>query len=170
VEEILDVYDKNGNLLGQKTRSFCHSENAGVFHKAVWILVKNKKGEILIQKRSMNKKEDPGKWCDTPVAGHISAGDSPIETCVRETKEELDIDTKPSDFIFLREFLNEAEWELGQIYLLNKEIKLEDIKIQKEEMDEVKYVSYDEFIKLLHSDEFSNEPKEYKDFIAEVLK
>ena len=37
-------------------------------------------------------------------------------------------------------------------------------------MDEVKYVSYDEFIKLLHSDEFSNEPKEYKDFIADVLK
>ena len=44
MEEMFDVFDINGNYLGVKTKSFCHSENPGVYHKPVWIWIKNSGG------------------------------------------------------------------------------------------------------------------------------
>lgn len=44
MEEIFDVYDENGKFLGTRTRSFCHSENPGVYHKPVWIWIVNPSG------------------------------------------------------------------------------------------------------------------------------
>ena len=35
VEELFDVYDIKGNHVGVKPKSFCHSENPGVYHKPV---------------------------------------------------------------------------------------------------------------------------------------
>lgn len=34
-KENLDVYDINGNHVGAKPKSFCHSDNPGVYHKLV---------------------------------------------------------------------------------------------------------------------------------------
>ena len=134
MEEMLDTFDIHGNFLGVKPRSFCHSENPGVYHKPVWIWIVNDKGEILVQKRALTKKKSPGKW-DMPSAGHIDAGESPIEGGVRETEEELGIKCKPEDFIFLKEFVNQRGWELVQVYLLKTNIKAEDMKLQKEEVE-----------------------------------
>ena len=47
MEEIFDVYDIDGNLLGQKPKSFCHGPKPGVFHKPVWIWIYNDKKQIL---------------------------------------------------------------------------------------------------------------------------
>ena len=69
MEEMLDTFDIDGNFLGIKSRSFCHSENPGVYHKPVWIWIKNGEGGILVQKRALTKKKSPGKW-DMPAAGH----------------------------------------------------------------------------------------------------
>ncbi|MBT4277840.1 NUDIX domain-containing protein [Candidatus Falkowbacteria bacterium] len=52
----------------------------------------NKKQEILIQDRQNWKKPDWGYF-----GGGIEHGEKPIETVIRETKEELDIDIKPGD-------------------------------------------------------------------------
>lgn len=35
MEEIFDVYTRDGEYLGTKPKSFCHSENSGVYHKPV---------------------------------------------------------------------------------------------------------------------------------------
>lgn len=56
MEEIFDVYTRNGKYLGTKTKSFCHSENPGVYHKPVWIRIINNNNEILVQKRAACKK------------------------------------------------------------------------------------------------------------------
>lgn len=45
---------------------------------------------MIIQKRSANKDSNPNKW-DVSSAGHISSGDKPEETGIREVKEELGI-------------------------------------------------------------------------------
>lgn len=57
MEELLDTFDINGNLLKPQTREFCHTENPGCYHKSVWIWIVNDKGEILVQKRSSLKKK-----------------------------------------------------------------------------------------------------------------
>ena len=169
MEELLDTFDINGKFLGAKPRSFCHSENPGVYHKPVWIWIVNSKGQILVQKRAQTKKKSPGKW-DMPSAGHIDAGETCLSGCVRETYEELGIKTKEDDFIFLKEFVNPSGWELVQVYLLKKDIDIKDIKLQVEEVECVKWLSYNEFIDLLYSDDFCKHAQEYKDWVAIILK
>lgn len=168
-EEMLDTFDINGKFLGAQTRSFCHSENPGVYHKPVWIWIVNNNNEILVQKRALTKKKGPGKW-DMPSAGHIDAGESVIEGCIRETSEELGIVAKPSDFVFLKEFVNQRGWELVQVYLLKSDVRIEDMKLQSEEVEEVRWLKYEDFVKLLYSDKFCNHEKSYKDWVCEELK
>ena len=169
MEELLDVFDETGKHVGVKSRSFCHSENPGVYHKAVWIWIKNLNNQILVQKRALTKKKSPGKW-DMPSAGHVDAGETPISTCVRETKEELGLNVSENDFVFLREFVNHHGWEFAQVYLLTTAATKNEIKVQPEEVADVKWLNYNEFIDLLYSDEFCAHNKEYKDWVAQVLK
>ena len=48
----------------------------------------NKHGAVLLQKRSLWKDRQPGKW-DSSAAGPLDAGESYEEAAVRELKEEL---------------------------------------------------------------------------------
>ncbi len=169
MEELLDTFDINGNFVGIKPRSFCHSENPGVYHKVVWIWIVNSKGEILVQKRAKTKKKSPCKW-DMPSAGHIDAGETCLTGCIRETYEELGIKAEEKDFIFLQEFVNQRGWELAQVYLLKKDIDTKDIKLQAEEVECVKWLPYNDFVSLLYSDDFCNHAKEYKDWVSQIFK
>jgi isopentenyldiphosphate isomerase len=169
MEELLDTFDKNGKFLGVTTRAACHVKNPGFYHKVVWIWIVNNAGEILVQKRALSKKTAPGKW-DMPAAGHIDAGETPIESCVRETSEELGINASTEDFVFLKQFVNQCGWELAQIYLLRSNLKVENMKLQTDEVDKVEWLKYDDFVKLIYSDDFCNHEKDYKDWACKILK
>ena len=43
MEEILDIYTRDGKHLGTKTREECHKDNPGFYHKPVWIWIINSK-------------------------------------------------------------------------------------------------------------------------------
>ena len=169
MEEILDIYTKEGKYLGTKTREECHQKAPGFYHKPVWIWIVNSKNEILVQKRASVKKSFPNYW-DMPSAGHVAAGETSIEGAIRETEEELGLKTKKEDYIYVGEYICEKTWEIGQIYLLKLDVSLENIKLQKEEVDEVKWVSYDEFIKLFYSEEFIPYDEEYRKLVLNLLK
>lgn len=166
--EILDVFDINGNFVGKKSREFCHGKNPGVYHKPVWIWVINDNKEILIQKRANNLKENSDKW-DAAVAGHALAGENSLDACVRETKEEIGINTKKEDFKFIAQWINKKGWELAQIYLLTLNISKDEMELQKEEVAEIKWVTFEEFSNLLYSNKFAKFPKGYKKWIIETL-
>lgn len=111
-EEYFDVYTRDGKYLGKKSKSFCHGKNPGVYHKPVWIWIINNKNEVLIQKRSAQKKQSPNLW-DMPSAGHVVAGESIIEGAIRETKEELGINTKQSDYEYVGEYIKDSSFEIA---------------------------------------------------------
>lgn len=67
-------------------RNLVHQD--GDYHRAVhvWIYAEST-GELLLQKRSDNKDSWPGQW-DISSAGHISAGDTSLDTAQYASPEE----------------------------------------------------------------------------------
>lgn len=86
--EIFDVVDENDQVIGQKTRGVVHAEN--LLHRAVHVFVFNKRGDLLLQQRSMFKDAHPGVW-DSSVSGHLDAGEAYAAAAVRELDEEMGI-------------------------------------------------------------------------------
>lgn len=168
MEEIFDVYTRDGKYLGTKTKSFCHSENPGVYHKPVWIWIINSKNEILVQKRAACKKNHPNKW-DMPSAGHVDAGEKIIDGAIRETFEELGVKTMAEDYEFICEYIDDKSYEIAQVYLLNLDLNIDEFKLQQEEVAEVKWLSFEEFKKLFYSDEFVRFDDEYRDIVVKTL-
>jgi len=96
--ELLDVVDENDNIIAVKTRGEIHAEC--LMHRAVHILVFNSAGELFLQKRSLSKDEQPGKW-DSSAAGHVDSGESYDDCARREIEEELGIKVgRPLESLF----------------------------------------------------------------------
>lgn len=150
--EYLDILDENGKRLGVKLRQDVHKD--GDWHKVAFIFVVNSKGEIIIQKRSKEKETNPNKWTAS-ASGHLLAGDTEIEGALRELEEEIGIKAKESELIYLftvkeQSFKEERKIShISNVYLLFKEISIDELILQKEEVSEAKYVYYKDFEKML---------------------
>ncbi len=132
--ELLDVIDKNDNVIGREERNVCLEKN--LLHRAVHVFVFNSKGELLIQKRSMKKKIFPGMWCAS-CSGHVSAGQSYEEAAVRELEEEIGISAVELKEISKFFDLNPVDSEIAKLYTTVHE---GPFKIQEEEVSEVKFL------------------------------
>ncbi len=89
-DELYDVVDENGQVIGQATRAQVHAD-PGLIHRAVHVLLFRSDGRLLMQKRVKTKDVEPGKW-DTSVGGHVDAGEDYLTAAKREMKEELGIE------------------------------------------------------------------------------
>lgn len=88
-EEWFPLIDEQGNTIGKATRRECHN-GSKLLHPVVHLHIINNDGELYLQKRSVNKDIQPGKW-DTAVGGHIDYGETVEEALAREVREELGI-------------------------------------------------------------------------------
>jgi 16S rRNA (adenine1518-N6/adenine1519-N6)-dimethyltransferase len=87
-DEIFDVVDEHDRIIDRKPRSEVHANQW--MHRAVHVFVFNRKGDLLLQKRSMLKDAHPGVW-DSSVAGHLDAGEDYEQAAARELDEEMGI-------------------------------------------------------------------------------
>ncbi|HLX96041.1 MAG TPA: NUDIX domain-containing protein [Verrucomicrobiae bacterium] len=85
-EEIFDVVNERDEVVGQNTRREVHA--CGLLHRAIHVLVFNTRGEIFLQKRSITKDREPGKW-DSSSSGHVDSGEDYDACAIRELREEL---------------------------------------------------------------------------------
>lgn len=148
--ELLDIVDEQGNPTGDTVdRNIAHKE--GIRHRTahVWIMrFYDGREEVLLQKRSMNKDSFPGRY-DTSSAGHIPAGSNPVESAIRELKEELGINAQPEDLLFAGTFNVDYEKvfhdkkfvdkEIAFVYIYIKRVEIEDLIIQEEELEQVEW-------------------------------
>ncbi len=88
-EEWVPLVDEKGMITGKATRQEVH-RGPGKLHPVIHLHIYNSKGEIYLQKRSMLKDTQPGKW-DTSVGGHVDLGETIEQALLRETTEELNI-------------------------------------------------------------------------------
>ncbi len=68
--EWFPVVEPSGLVVGRSSREYCHS-GAKPLHPVVHIHIIDRYSRIYLQKRSMNKEIQPGKW-DTAVGGLVS--------------------------------------------------------------------------------------------------
>ncbi len=83
------LVDEKGMIIGKATRKEVHL-GPGKLHPVIHLHLINSRGEIYLQKRSMLKDTQPGKW-DTSVGGHVDLGETIEQALLRETAEELNI-------------------------------------------------------------------------------
>lgn len=156
--ELLDIVDDNNNLTGnQEDKDIIHEK--GLWHREIAVFIQNEKGEYLIQKRSANKKQAPNKWCLT--AGHVKSGEEYKKAAIREVKEEIGIDIKENELIDLglykQPFKNDKTTNntFTKYYFYKTNKKIEDYKIQIEELSKVKYIAFDELERLIKQKDVS---------------
>jgi isopentenyldiphosphate isomerase len=84
-EELLNLYDAEGRVVGAKPRR--QAKASGLAVGAVNALIVDGRRQVLLQRRPRGK--DNGERWDKSVGGHVSAGEEFDATLVREAGEEL---------------------------------------------------------------------------------
>ena len=112
--EIFDVVDADDQVTGTATRAEVHAQR--LTHRAVHVFVTNKRGDLLLQKRSLLKDMCPGLW-DSSVSGHLDSGESYEAAAVRELEEEMGItaETAPEEIARITPGV-ETGWEHVRLY------------------------------------------------------
>ncbi len=86
--EIFDIVDEHDQVIGTAPRHEVHAKK--LVHRAVHVFAFNKRGDLLLQKRSRFKDMCPGLW-DSSVSGHLDSGEDYATAAVRELHEEMGI-------------------------------------------------------------------------------
>ena len=96
------IFHENGQPIAGRSLSAAEFTDDYVMGAAhVWLWRKDGETvEILLQKRADDKRTWPG-YTDISAAGHVDAGETPLESAVREAKEELGLDVDPEALRFL---------------------------------------------------------------------
>lgn len=149
--EYIDILDNQGNKLGiSKSKSEVH--HSGLWHRVVHVWFLNSNNEILLQHRSKEKEVFPNVW-DVSVGGHVSKGEDSNLSAIRETEEEIGINVSELSLEFLGTIKKEYVFKNGEyidnefsdIYLVTLDIDINKIKIQKEELDQLRWMSLSDF-------------------------
>lgn len=162
---LIDVLDENGNPTGEaKTKQEIHEQ--GLWHNAAHIWIYNSNGEILMQLRAKNKDSYPGLW-DISVAGHTDSGETPIESAVREMKEEIGLDVQLEQLEFdgiikISQPIKDIGWhdnEIGYVYFYKFDGSVNDLSMPDMEVEKLEFISIDRFKKEV------NDPEMYKKYV-----
>ena len=131
--EYWDVYDKKGIWKRRVIKKGERLKN-NEYHIIVegWILRDD--GNFIIQRRALDKKSFSGMWYCS-AGGSVISRETPKEGMVREFKEELGIDIS-EDELSLKRIITERN-TIFYIYLVRKNISLDEITLQEEEVMDV---------------------------------
>lgn len=150
MEEMIDIYNEHLQKIDVKSRSDVHKY--GYKHKVVQCYIiqeKDKQKWIYFQQRSFDKSNYPGLY-DIACAGHISSGELPETSMVRELYEEVGIDARESDFIYagrkfeVKNHDDILDDEICELYVL----KINDDRCFEpgEEVEDIVKVSLEKYI------------------------
>jgi isopentenyl-diphosphate delta-isomerase len=139
------LVDERDHEIGESEKIKAHS-NGGTLHRAVSVLVFNRKGETLLQRRSDAKYHSGGLWSNT-CCTHPSPGERPEDAAHRRLLEEMGFDTgliKAFEFVYRADVGGGlTEWEYDHVFLGLFEGQ---VKPDASEVSDYKWVSLDQLI------------------------
>ena len=177
MDEYIDLLNEAGEPTGETClKSEAHKK--GLFHASAHIWIFNNNKEVLIQKRASNKDTFPNLW-DVSVAGHISVGKKPIISAIREVKEEIGLSIKQDNLHYIgtskkriQHHTNLIDYELHHIYMCKFDFDINSLKIQTEEVSEIKSITFQSFMKAVNSknNNFVPHGNNYYTLVFEAIK
>lgn len=99
MEEYIDLVNENDEVIGSEEKMIVYKSGTKNF-RTINVFFVNSNGEILIQRRSNNRKLFPGMW-DFSAAGRIKSGEDYKHSAVRETEEELGVKVPLKEVAYL---------------------------------------------------------------------
>nr|WP_308545440.1 GNAT family N-acetyltransferase [uncultured Lachnoclostridium sp.] len=143
-EEYWDLYDKSRNLIGKKHRRGDKLKD-GEYHLVVHVCIFNHKNEVLVQQRQPFKKGWPNLW-DLSVGGSAIAGEDSQRAAERETREEIGLEISLENIRphFTVNFQNGFD----DYYFIRKDVSIEELTLQPEEVRAVKWVTQEELLSM----------------------
>lgn len=147
--ELLAVVDENNNLTEPLTRKNVHLAN--LWHRTTGIWVLNKIKQILCQKRSMLKDQNPGKW-EAYFGGHLEYNEDITESAVREVSEELGQSVTADQLIPYSHVVKSdkpTHREFQYVFMLFLNDANTNFEFEKDEIVELKWIPFDEVKNIL---------------------
>lgn len=95
MEEIINLVDEKGNRIGEIEKMKAHVD--GKLHEAFSIFVFNKDGELLLQRRALEKYHSGGLWTNT-CCSHPRVGEDINVAVHRRLVEEMGFDSELKRF------------------------------------------------------------------------
>ncbi|MDO4608299.1 MAG: NUDIX domain-containing protein [Clostridia bacterium] len=137
----------------------------GEYHLVVHIWIMSSKGDFLIQRRSDNKKLMAGEWAAT--GGAAISGEDSYTAANRELFEELGI---PSNKQTIKKLTRiKRRNSLLDIWFIKTDIKLDQLKLQKDEVAEARWINRNDFKKMIQNGQYHNYGSEYFDTVFKKI-
>ena len=143
--ELWDIYDEERRLTGKTmVRGEAYPEDG--YHLVVHMCVFNSKGEMLLQRRQLDKDGWPGMW-DITMGGSAVAGDNSRTAAEREVLEEMGIKV---DLTGVRPVLTMHRPHIfDDFYIVEKDMELSELRFQPEEVCDAKWADEAEALRML---------------------
>lgn len=117
-EEFVILVNEKDEALGQMEKMDAHQK--GLLHRAFSVFIFNSKGEMLLQRRALNKYHSGGLWSNA-CCSHPYPGEETEAGAIRRLREELGFSTpvnKAFDFTYRAEFGNGlTEHEFDHVFI-----------------------------------------------------
>jgi isopentenyl-diphosphate Delta-isomerase len=162
------VVNDQDEIIGYKDRKDRNPEDI-IRISALWVF--NSDNEVLIAQRVLSKAHDPGKWGPS-AAGTVEHEETYISNIIKETEEELGIIVSEKDLIEgPHKFVQNSNRYFCQIYFLKVDLPISTFKIQKQEVEQVRWISVPELESWVESKpedfiaSFQDSFRNYIDFI-----
>ena len=162
--ELVDLYDENRVPLGRVAER--HAKKApGEYRMVVHVCVFNSLGQLLIQRRSPEKRVWPELW-DVSVGGGVDAGETSRQGAEREVLEELGYDL---DLTGLRPAVTvNFEGGFDDFFVVTRDLDIRDLRLQQEEVSDVRWVTLEDAMAMLDSGAFIPYPPSFLRFLFEA--
>lgn len=154
--EELQVFDINGNLVNKKVLRG-NTPTGSDYIMIVYIFIKNSNNKYLLEKNATS-----GKW--VIPGGHVCDID-PLDSVKRECMEELGVNINKDNIKHIS--MLHRNNRLFNIYYIEEDFCLDNIKLQKEEVEDVNYFDIEEIKELIDNNEFRENNIE---FFYELIK
>lgn len=139
--EYLDIYDAQKRPTGKK-RLRDSKLPPDAYQLIAFAVILNTQGQMLLTLRAPEKQRYPNLWGNT--GGAVQAGETSLQAIVREVWEETGIRAEPSDFTLLDTYQNSVNRSFTDVYLLVKDVPLEQMTMQPGETVDARWVRIEE--------------------------